>query len=518
MEAPSGVFSGIMPRFSRFRALVMVAACALAGRSSGSLAAELLAGTARTDITDYQAGPVNDPSFAKALVLSQEGKSLVLLTLDAVAVEEIGRLGKGFMATVRSALQKELGLAPESVVVNASHCHGIVRADSAQLAIQAVKEAWGRRVPVTVGTGAGHEDAISENRRLKLKDGSETDMRRAYAMPTDGDVASTGLIDPQVGLLRLDRKDGRPLALLYQFACHPIMNPPSKGSSADYPAFASKVIEDSLGGEAMAFFIQGCGGDINPVRYKEVSVPPDAEPLGNRLGLSVMKAARQIRTEDPPRLEVKRETLSLPRGTDLETRIRAIETEQAKLLAGLKPTNISFKTFLPLLIQQRMTPDFPSHYSQSYLHDRALNRPALDRLDTENKASVETYLQNIQTLERLTRLGANLALLKKHLAQNQAAGSPTVEVELVGLRIGSFKMVTFPGELTVQVGLDIKKAARDPHAFVAGYTNGYIYYAATAEQRSNTGYAQEDCDAILAPEWQKIFETRALSLLQDLAR
>jgi hypothetical protein len=77
-------------------------------------------------------------------------------------------------------------------------------------------------------------------------------------------------------------------------------------------------------------------------------------------------------------------------------------------------------------------------------------------------------------------------------------------------------MVTFPGELTVQVGLNIKKAANDPHAFVAGYTNGYIYYAATAAQRLNSGYAQEDCDSLVAPEWQQMFETKALAILKAL--
>jgi hypothetical protein len=101
--------------------------------------------------------------------------------------------------------------------------------------VRTVKEAWKTMVPVKVGTGVGHEDRISENRRLKMKDGSEVDMRRAYSMPRDEDVASVGPIDPQIGLLRLDREDGRPLAVFYQFACHPIMNPPGKGNSANDP-------------------------------------------------------------------------------------------------------------------------------------------------------------------------------------------------------------------------------------------------------------------------------------------
>jgi hypothetical protein len=335
-------------------------------------------------------------------------------------------------------------------------------------------------------------------------------------MPRDEDVAGVGPIDPQIGLLRLDREDGRPLAVLYQFACHPIMNPPSKGNSADFPGFASKVIEENLGEGALAFFVQGCAGDINPVRYKEVSRPADAEPLGNLLGLGVLRAVRKIETKTDGELKISSEVIALPRGADLERRIAAIQAEQTKLLGALKPTNINFKTFLPLLLQQKLSPDFPSHYSQSYLHDQALDRKALSQLDADNRASVESYLHNIQITEQLTRLNTNLALLKKHLAQNQAAGKPTLDVEVAGVRIGDFKLVTFPGELTVQVGLNIKKAANDPHAFVAGYTNGYIYYTPTAEQRNNTGYAQEDCDSLVAPEWQKVFEAKALEVLKKL--
>lgn len=162
-------------------------------------AAELLAGTARIDITDHKAGPVNDPSYAKALVLKSGDTTAVLITLDAVAVEEIGRIGPGLLTTVRTALAKDASIAPSNVIINASHCHGIVRTDTAQLVIQAVLEAAQKMVPVTAGAGSGLENRISENRRIKLKDGSEVDMRRAYSLPRDEDVASVGPIDPQVG-------------------------------------------------------------------------------------------------------------------------------------------------------------------------------------------------------------------------------------------------------------------------------------------------------------------------------
>jgi len=479
---------------------------------------ELLAGTARVDITDREAGPVHDPCFAKALVLKSGDTVAVLLTVDAVAIGELGRIRNDFLANVRGKLQAELGIPPASVVVNASHCHGVVRTDTEKLAVEIVKEAYGKLAPVVVGAGIGEEKRISENRRLKLKDGSEVDMRRAYSMPRDEDVASVGPIDPQIGVVRIDRLDGTPLAVIYQFACHPIMNAPSRGNSADFTGVASGVIEETLGHGALAFFVQGCGGDINPVRYKEVNRPADAEPLGNMLGLSVMRAVRKIEPKAAGRLKVASERIAVPRGADLESRMAAIEAEQKRLLAALKPTNIDFRRFVPLLIEQRLSPDFPSHYAQSYLHDRALGKTDLDKLDAANRAAVEAYLQNIRTMEQLTRLNVNHALLKKHLAQNQAAASPVIDVELCALRIGDFKLVTFPGELTVGIGLAIRKRAADPLAFVSGYTNGYIYYAPTNEQRANVGYAQEDCDSIVAPEWQRVFEAKALEMLKELAK
>ena len=72
-------------------------------------------------------------------------------------------------------------------------------------------------------------------------------------------------------------------------------------------------------------------------------------------------------------------------------------------------------------------------------------------------------MQNIHTMEELTRTQTNLALLRKHQAdQCRCRRKRTIDVELVGLRVGDFVLVTFPGELTVQIGLNIKKASPHP--------------------------------------------------------
>ena len=70
--------------------------------------------------------------------------------------------------------------------------------------------------------------------------------------------------------------------------------------------------------------------------------------------------------------------------------------------------------------------------------------------------------------------------------------------------------------LTVPIGLGVKERSPHEHTFIAGYTNGYIYYCPTAEQLLNVGGAQEDSDCLLAPEWQGVYENKVTSMLKDL--
>lgn len=498
------------------QARFIVAVALIASLSANAVqAAQLSAGVAKVDITNVDAGPVNDRLWAKALVIKSDSTTAVIISVDAVAIGEIGHIKNDYLPKVRARLEKELGIKPTSVLVNASHCHGVVCSDVDERTFQAVQLATKNMVPVHVGAGRGHEDRVSENRRLKLKNGKELDVRHAYSMPADAEVAEIGPIDPDIGILRLDRTDGRTLAVIYQFACHPIQGVPNKGNTADMTGFASQVIEDNLSDGTIALFLQGCGGDINPITYKDVNSPRNAEPLGNMLGLSTLKALRKIASQDDARLRVINETLTLPRA-DLAERIASLEAEQIKQLQSLKGTSLNLKTFLPLIVKYKLDEEFPSYYSHKYLLEKQLGRNDLSKLDEENRRNMQQYIDNIHTMEQLTRTQTNLALLKMHQAQNVKAGKRTIDVEVVGLRIGDFALVTFPGELTVRIGLGIKQ--RSPHklTFVSGYTNGYIYYSPTAEQLLNVGGAQEDSDCILAPEWQALFESKVAEILKKL--
>ena len=483
--------------------------------SDVSFAQAIRAGVAKVDITKHEAGPVNDPLFAKALVIADDRKTIVLVSVDAVAIGEIGYIKNDYLPAVRKQLESDLGIPANHLVVNASHCHGIVCDDVAERTLEAIRKAKSSMVPVRIGTGLGTEDRIMENRRLKMKDGREIDVRHAYSLPADDQVAGIGPVDPKIGVVRIDRMDGSPLAVLYQFACHPIQGAASGGNTADLSGVASRVIEENLGHDSIALFFQGCGGDINPVLYKDVHQPRDGSWHGTMLGLSTLQALRKIETRGDAIVDYQHTTIEVPRA-NLEPRIAEMEIERERLMNNLKGTSLNLKTFLPLAVQYQLDPEHPSYYSHRYLREQEQGREDLKRLDAENRRNMAAYVENIQTMESLTRLQTNLALLRKHHVDNTSAPKRTIDVEVCGVRLGDFRLVTFPGELTVQIGLNIQRASQLEGVFVSGYTNGYIYYCPTADQLRNLGGAQEDSDCILDAAWQEKFETHALGVLRAL--
>ena len=128
--------------------------------------------------------------------------------------------------------------------------------------------------------------------------------------------------------------------------------------------------------------------------------------------------------------------------------------ERERLMNSLGGTSLNQKTGLPLVVKYIVSGQFPSYYSHRYLHELQLGRDDLQKLDTLNRKNIAAYIRNINTMERLTRVQTNLRLLDKHQSDFINAGKRDLEVELVGLRTGDFRMETFHGELTVHIGYE----------------------------------------------------------------
>jgi hypothetical protein len=250
---------------------------------------------------------VLDPIQARVLALADGHRTIALVTLDLVSTIELAEMDQ-----IRAAVRQN---GVEQVIFVASHTHsGPVYAsnpESYQKAVrriqQAVAIAARLMTPVRIGTAWGVA-YLGHNRRSILLDGTPKMFWR------DETMVPSSPVDPTVGVVRLDRRDGTPLAILVNYACHPVvLGPDNLSYSADYPGVMRDTIEDSLKGST-AFFLQGAPGDINPY-YDKTPLVQDAvvrmQETGRKLGTEALRVARSIRTEVAPAPSIQSKTVVL---------------------------------------------------------------------------------------------------------------------------------------------------------------------------------------------------------------
>jgi len=298
------------------RTLILGLALTLVVAPRGLCGAALRAGVARVDITPpageqlwgYEdrrqpAAGTLDPLYARVLVLEAGAESaprrLALVTLD------LGRsFGPGSLARLREAAKRSSGIS--CLLAAASHTHSapVIRDEYRdappaweQAALdkigRAIAEAAGVLQPARIGVGTGAV-YIGHNRLRVNPDGTVSWFERN---PTR---IPTAPVDPTVTVLRIDRADGTPLAVLTNYACHPVVfGADNLRYSADFPGVMNRVVERELGGNALSFFLQGAPGDINPY-YAVTPIEQDAvgrrDWTGERLGQEAARVAKEIRS------------------------------------------------------------------------------------------------------------------------------------------------------------------------------------------------------------------------------
>lgn len=492
-------------------------------QASGSLCA----GVAKVDITNEAKDViVSDPLYAKALVLDDGETKAAIITMDTTAIggRKIARgflndVGEEFLPQLRDRMKQAFEIPGCNVMVNASHTHPAVSKllcddeDQLDKVFGAVGRAMQTMTPAKIGMGAGREDRISINRTLTLKNGRHWTSRNTYPSPPDADIASLGPIDPEIGIIRVDRLDGTPLAVVYNFACHPLFGEPLAKITADFPGVASRVIEESLGHDAMALFLQGAGGDVSDVWLNNFERPRDVEPLGTMLALSTLKGYREIKPQDV-KLKVLSETVRLPYRTDISDRIAELRAEQSQQMDTLKWTGFNFKTFIPMYIQYGLNPDRPLDYGFNYMHQEMIGGKGYKDMDTWNRDQLDNYVHNIHVMENLAKIHDDILTHQKHQEVIDESGEDAIDAEIQGIRIGDGVLITSPAEMLVEVGLNVKKASLYKHTFMAGCTNGYLHYGPPASYYDRGGYEVTEC--LLDAKWQQIYEEKANEIISKL--
>ena len=255
--------------------------------------------------TGRPATGVKDDLYAHAAVLNDGKTTIALISLDIIGMSD------KMAAAIRERLTAATGIPAENIMVAATHTHTgapvdfdlyyseadpetarvlcIKAADCAAIAFRSMQ-------PAKLGFGRGEEYDLGFNRRFILKDGT---VRTNPGIGNPELDRNAGPVDPEVGVIRIDDGEGKPLAILVNFACHLDVVGGTE-YCADYPGEMNRVIKSTLGNVPVLFF-NGCCGDINHIDFwgkHPIDRPTHYKKMGRILAGDVLAIREKIYTTD----------------------------------------------------------------------------------------------------------------------------------------------------------------------------------------------------------------------------
>jgi neutral ceramidase len=217
---------------------------------------EIKAGTGRSIITpkvgSLLVGYFNRPDGSKGVHDDLMARALVLdngETVVALCSIELLWLWGTLVNDIRAKVAARCPLTPENILLACTHTHaGAAPHNTADwetpltdLVADAIVKAYETRQSARAGFGFGMLYGYSINRRWLNRP-----------------------MDPSVGVMRVDALDGKPLAIVSNFACHAVvMGYDNYYISGDWAGYSSRHLEAEIGGTAL--FTQGGAGDVNPL-------------------------------------------------------------------------------------------------------------------------------------------------------------------------------------------------------------------------------------------------------------
>ena len=218
---------------------------------------------------------VADPLELNALLLRTPQATVTILTADLLFVtEELKR-------RIAAAVRAELALEDASFLFAASHTHFAPGVDQSKPRLGPTDPVY---VNLVVERGAellrrlAAARPASAEARLEYRSGPAAHAinrrrmgwrlslrplrlpRRAALRAPD----AAGPRDETVHVITLADSGGRPIAVLWSYACHPVSFAEPRKVSADFPGVVRRALRGALGSDLPVLFLQGCAGDIRP--------------------------------------------------------------------------------------------------------------------------------------------------------------------------------------------------------------------------------------------------------------
>lgn len=201
---------------------------------------------------------VHDDIWVRCLALEQNGRKAAICSIELLG------LTSGQVERIRSDVASA-GYRPEDLILSCTHTHGgpamqhlrlcgTPSPDYQNFAVQTITEcileagSALQECSLSIGTSLCH---LGVNRR------KPTERGLLHELNTDGHT------EPELVAAQLKSPSGAAIATVFNYGCHAVcMGAENRLITGDWPGAAARELERSYG--AVALFLQGCSGDVNP--------------------------------------------------------------------------------------------------------------------------------------------------------------------------------------------------------------------------------------------------------------
>ena len=206
-----------------------------------------------------------------------------------------------------AACKERFGIS--HLVLSSSHTHsGPGRGYAAffeERIIQVVEAAVKDMFPARISAGHRSFPQLGFNRLVVREDGHarESWFGDDHYTSENPERIPFGPVDPEVGVIKVEDMQGRPRAIVMNYACHADVVCQNYAISADYPGAATRKVEEAFGGGLNCLFVQGAGGNIESLIISSRRTGPDdpfqtdystIERVGGLLAYETIKLARSL--------------------------------------------------------------------------------------------------------------------------------------------------------------------------------------------------------------------------------
>ena len=266
-----------------------------------------------------QSTGVHDPIFHRIAAIDDGTTQVFLISSDLCL------FSPSVYDDVTAELKKQTGIEPKQVWWTVTHTHSapevgppgmydvLLKGRSAHewnreyldfitsFLIAGIKDARTKLAPARLATGVGMARA-NINRRARDVDGMIS-----LGLNPDGPT------DRQIGILRLERTNGSPIALVANYAMHgTVLGGQSTEISGDGPGVVASYVEEKFG--APVLYINGAAGNMAPIYTTQRDFR--SSHLGEfrvLLGDKILQAARDLASGSPATLWLAEKYIESPR-------------------------------------------------------------------------------------------------------------------------------------------------------------------------------------------------------------